>query len=110
MTAIGQMRHRVAIANPTREADGDGGYTDAWVAASPSPVWARIDVATASNIERLVGNTIEAPISHIVTMRWHAGVSTRSRLTYDGRYFNVRGLQNIQERDKWLVLACEERI
>ena len=110
MTAIGQMRHRVAIANPTREADGDGGYTDTWVAASPSPVWARIDVATASNIERLVGNTIEAPISHIVTMRWHAGVSTRSRLTYDGRYFNVRGLQNIQERDKWLVLACEERI
>lgn len=110
MTAIGQMRHRVAIANPTREADGDGGYTDTWVAASPSPVWARIDVATASNIERLVGNTIEAPISHIVTMRWHAGVSTRSRLTHDGRYFNVRGLQNIQERDKWLVLACEERI
>ena len=43
-------------------------------------------------------------------MRWHAGVGTRSRLTYDGRTFNVRGLQNIQERDKWLVLACEERI
>lgn len=110
MTAIGQMRHRVAIANPTRTADGDGGYTDTWVAADPSPVWARIDVATASNIERLVGNTIEAPISHIVTMRWHDGVTTRSRLTYDGRAFNVRGLQNIQERDRWLVLACEERI
>ena len=109
MSQIGHLRHRVAIANPTRTADGDGGYTDAWVAAEPSPVWARIDTATASNIERLVGNTVSAPISHIVTMRWHEGVTTRSRLTYDGRYFNVRGVQNIQERDRWLVLACEEQ-
>ena len=110
MTQIGQMRHRVAIANPTRTADGDGGYTDTWVAADPSPVWARIDTATASNIERLADNTVEAPISHFVTMRLHESVTTRSRLTYDGRYFNIRGLQNSQERDRWLVLACEEQL
>lgn len=109
MSVIGLMRHRVAIANPTRTPDGDGGYVDTWVAADPSPVWAKIEPASASAIERLVGNTIEAPISHLVTIRWHAGVTTRSRLTYDGRYFNVRGMQNFQERDRWLVLACEEQ-
>ena len=109
MSTIGLMRHRVAIANPTRTPDGDGGYTDTWVAADPSPVWARIEPATASNTERLIGNTIEAPISHIVTLRWHAGVTARSRLTYEGREFNVRGTQNVQERDRWLVLACEEQ-
>jgi SPP1 family predicted phage head-tail adaptor len=109
MSLIGHLRHRVAIANPTRVPDGDGGYTDTWVAASPSPVWARIETATASNIERLIGNTITAPVSHIVTIRWHEDVTARSRLTYDGRSFNVRGVQNIQERDRWLVLACEEQ-
>lgn len=108
MSAIGLLRHQVIVENPTRVADGDGGYTDTWAAASPSPVWARIEPATARAIERQAGATIEGPIDSLVTIRYHAGVSMKTRLTFEGRLLFVRGIQNVQERDRWLVLACQE--
>jgi SPP1 family predicted phage head-tail adaptor len=107
MIPIGLRRHRVDVSNPTRTADGDGGYTDSWSAASPASMWARIEPATASVIERVVGNTIEAPISHIVTMPYHPGITTKSRLSKDGTYYSVRGVQDVDLRHVELVLACE---
>lgn len=107
---IGQLRQRVDVQNPSRSADGDGGYTDTWAAASPASMWARVEPATASNVERLVGNTIEAAVSHIVTMRYHAGVTTTTRLTQGNRTLAVRGVQDVDWRHEWLVCACEELI
>lgn len=108
MPLIGQMRHRVVVENPTNAADGDGGYGETYAAASPSPVWASIEPATPSVIEQQVGNRIEAPITHIVSMRWHSGVTTRTRLTFGSRRLFVRGLQKVDEISEWLVCACEE--
>jgi head-tail adaptor len=105
---IGQLRHRLDVDNPTQTADGDGGYTESWVAATPPEVWAAVVPATASIIERQVGNMIDAPIHQMVTCRYHAGISTRSRLTFDGRTLYVRGVQDLNTQHVWLVLACEE--
>lgn len=108
MPQIGRMRHQVAVQNPTRTTDGDGGYTETYTAASPSPVWAQIDPATPSAIERIAGNTVEAPITHIVTIRFHASVTTRTRLVFGLRNLFVRGIQKVDEVGEWMVLSCEE--
>ena len=105
---IGSLRREIAVENPTRTADGEGGFTETYAAASPSPVWSRLEPATPRNVERLVGNTIDAPITHIVTMRYHASVSAITRLTFGSRYLFVRGMQNVDERNEVLHLACEE--
>lgn len=108
MPGIGTLRHRVRIQNPTRTADGGGGYTESWANASPALMWASINPATPSLIERVAGNTIEAPITHIVTLRAHSGITTRTRLVFGSRYLQVRGLQRVDEVSEWLVLSCEE--
>lgn len=110
MPGIGQLRHRVTVENPTRIADGEGGYSESWSAVSPSPIWAKVEPATARTIERAAGNTIEAPLSHIVTVRAKegAGITTKTRLTHDSRRLAVRGVQLVDEIEHWLVLACEE--
>lgn len=108
MPRIGELRHRVVLENPARAADGDGGYVETFSALAPSPVWAKIEPATASKIERLAGNTIEGQVTHFVTLRAHAGVTLKTRITFDGRRFFVRGTQLIDEINHWLVLACEE--
>lgn len=108
MPSIGELRHRLTVQNPTRASDGDGGYTDTWAAASPSPVWGKVEPSTPDRIERMVGNTVDAPVSHIVTLRFHSGITAKTRLTLDGRYLAVRGVQNLLDKDQWLVLACEE--
>jgi hypothetical protein len=108
MALIGQMRHRLVVENPTASADGDGGYSDSYAAAAPSPVWASVEPATPGVIEQQVGNRIEAPITHIVTLRYHAGVTTRTRFTFGSRRLFVRGLQKMHEVGEWLVCSCEE--
>ena len=101
------MATRLAVANPSRAADGDGGYTETWADASPAEVWAAIEPATARVIERQVGNTVEANVSHVVRVRFHSGITTRTRLTGGGLVLDVRGVQNLEFRGRWLVLACE---
>lgn len=108
MPIIGALRHQVAVQNPSRTADGDGGYTETYAAASPSPVWASIEPATPSAIERVAGNTIEAPITHLVTIRTHGSVTTKTRLVFGSRNLFVRGIQRVQEVGEWMVLSCEE--
>lgn len=105
---IGELQHRISVDNPSNTPDGSGGYTVTWGAASPGEVWAAIQPATASVIERMVGDTVEAKVSHIVTMRYHSGVSTQTRVTFKNRIFWVRGVQNVNEDREWLILACEE--
>lgn len=106
---LGELRHRVRLETPTRVADGDGGYTETWALLSPGVVWARIEPATARNVERSVGAKVDAPVDALITIRHHAGVGNLTRVVYDGRRYLVRGVQDVQERGRWLVLACEEQ-
>jgi head-tail adaptor len=37
-------------------------------------------------------------------------ISTNSRVSYGSRNFNVRGIVNVDERDRFLKLLCEEGV
>jgi head-tail adaptor len=106
----GRLRHLVDLRDPgTRTKDGKGGYTDPYdEKLSPSTWYCSIDPATPSVLERTVAATIEAKVTHVVTGRYHAGISTKTRLTHRGRFLFVRAVQNVEERNRELVLLCEE--
>ena len=109
---IGRLDKRVDLANPgapgTGISDGKGGYTETFTALSPSPVWASIQPADARTMERFFANTVAAVATHLVRLRYHSGVTTKTRLTYGSRYLYVRGIQNVNERNEEQLLACEE--
>lgn len=107
---IGSLRHLVTIeGGPTPVPDPDGGYTDTYPTLAVN-VPAAIEPATATDIERRVSNTVEAKVSHIVTMRYLTGVTTQTRVRFGSRVFYVRGVQNVGERNIELRLACEETV
>lgn len=108
----GHLRHRVTLANPTRTADTahDGGYTETFSNLTPPRVWADIAPASAGDIERQVGSTVEGKVSHLVTIRYHSGVTLKTRVTFGSRTFQVVGIQNIDERNIMQQLACMERV
>lgn len=90
-----------------RTPDGEGGYTELpTVLATNVP--AAIEPATARDVERRVGNTIASTVSHIVTIRYLQGVSTGTQVVFGARRLYVRGVQNPEEKNEQLVLACEE--
>lgn len=106
---IGRLRHRVALDAPGPIVpDNEGGYTQSRIPLVPSPVWASVESATPHALERTIASTIEAKASHIVRMRYHPQVNTQTRLTFNGRILNVKGVQNQNEQNEELVLTCEE--
>lgn len=110
MALTGKRRHRVRLENPTNTADADGGFTVSWGVLSPAVVNVSIEPATARSLERLTASTVAADASHIVEMPYHAGVTTKTRLSFKGRILQVVGVQNPEERNVSLVLVCVEQV
>lgn len=117
---VGHLRHLLTLENPDAPvADGDGSFTTTWTELSPSPVSAEIMPATARNLERTVSGTVQAVATHVVRIRYHPDVTTKTRLTKgprddDGtlssgsREFSVTGIVNPYERNIELLLTCVE--
>lgn len=122
-TRAGDRWHLLTLENPSAPiADGDSGYTQTWTALTPSRMWAEIVPATARRMqfEVAIANTVESQGSHIVTMRFHSGITTKTRLTKgprntDGslatgsREFQVVGVQG-DAKEIETLLFCAERV
>jgi SPP1 family predicted phage head-tail adaptor len=108
MATRGQKRHLVSLDTPTSTPDGSGGYIEGWAALSPPTRYAEIKPATARDLERVVANAVESTASHLLTMDYHAQVTTKTRITFGTRVFTVDGVQNPEERNITLVIAATE--
>ncbi len=110
MTIAGDRRHRVTLERLTRTADGAGGYTEAWARIGTDPRYARVSPASARDVERVFGAKVQAPISHLVVVRHRSSdaLTAADRVRFGTRALQIRGIQNVDERNIDLVLACEE--
>lgn len=102
----GTLRHLITLQTPASAPDGDGGFTDTWT--DLATVWASIVPATARDLERVVAGTVQSSATHLVTIRYLAGVTTKTRVVFGSRLFSVTGVQNPEERNISLVLVCQE--
>lgn len=106
---IGTLRHLVTVQNPAAPvSDGDGSYTQTPADAEPDRVWASITPATARELERVAAGTVISTATHIVRMRFHAAVTTQSRLLFGSRVFHVTGVANPEERSRETIALCAE--
>jgi head-tail adaptor len=107
--AIGAYRHRIEVQNPTPPVpDGDGGYTTDYAPADPPFVDASIESARASALERVTAGTVLATATHLIRTRFHPGISSDTRLVFEGRHFEVQSVLNVDQRDIALILICAE--
>jgi SPP1 family predicted phage head-tail adaptor len=107
----GLLRHSVVLANPgTPVQNSDGGFTDAWTALSPATVYAAIESATAARMERIANSTVTSNASHVVTLRYHPQVTTKTRVTFGTRTFQVVGVINEDEMNVLTRALCTELV
>jgi head-tail adaptor len=109
---ISALVHRVALVETPEipSPDGHGDYLDEPQPLSPSEWWASITPATAADLERIAAGTVVASATHIVRMRYHPGVTLRTTVRFGTRSLQVTGLQNVEERNRELVLVCREAL
>jgi len=110
----GQKRHRVTLETPdVTTPDGDGGYTQTYVVLCRR-IAACVQPATARSLEQLVASTLASTATHLVTIGYRTGVTTKTRVTYhDGatdRTLYVSGTCDPDEGHRDLVLACDEAV
>ena len=104
--SIGKMRYRVKVENPTNTRDSGGGLAQSYTTFSN--IYANIKPTNANSTYRQ--GIVTEKVTHEVTMRYMDNISTNSRVTYGTRNFNVRGIINVDERDRFLKLLCEEGV
>ncbi|CAB4177357.1 Bacteriophage SPP1, head-tail adaptor [uncultured Caudovirales phage] len=104
----GHLRHRATLQTVGgSDVVGDGNPTlTPTTVASDVPV--AIEPANASNVERLFAGLSQFVISSLVRCRYRTDVGPTSQWLFGTRILRVRGIQNVGERNRELVMACEE--
>ena len=105
---IGRLRQSITIQQPTRSADGLGGYTNAWNAISGMPVYALIEPYARKSGEKSFAGRLQHNVTHVITVRYLSTVTAEMRVSFGSRVFQVHGFTNFEERNIWTRLLCEE--
>ena len=102
----GSLRHRITIQSVTETEDTFGGTTEVW--GTHATVWASIE--PLSGRELLQAQQVQAEVTHRVRCRYVSGVTSKMRVLYGARYFNIITPINPEERNRELALMCKELI
>jgi len=104
LLSVGNLRARLVLEGPVETPDAAGGVTRTW--ATLASVWC--DVATLNAQQRFEAEQIGQTVTHRLTLRWRAGLSTKQRLRRGTQIFLIRGVQDPDDKRRRLVCTCEE--
>lgn len=108
-----RLDQKVEILAVTIVPDEGGGWEE--VESVYAITWAQIEASSARNVERLVGSSIQASLTDLVTIRPMAGLKHTMRIRWtprrsDGdqttRTAHIRGIQDMGDR---YVIAVERQ-
>lgn len=83
---IGSYRQLATLSAPGSTApDGDGGFVVSYSPLSPASWRCAIERASVASAERHFAATVIAQATHVLTGRFHSGISTQTRLVWVDR-------------------------
>ena len=100
----GKLRHSVLFEQKIQAPDGGGGFT--YTTSQVATI--RAYLKPVSTNERIFAGKIESDISHRVYIRYRTDLNPAMRINYGGRLFQIKGIMNIEEQNKWLEIIAVE--
>lgn len=101
----GELRRRVTIQQRVTTQDTFGGQSQTW-ADFAAHVPAAIE--PLSGRELMTAQSTQSEVSHRITIRYLPGVTAAMRIVYQGRYFNISAVMNIEERNREMQILASE--
>jgi SPP1 family predicted phage head-tail adaptor len=89
----GKFKRRLTIQTVARVSDGQGGYTETW--NDGDKVWGSIE--PVKSFEKYQAMQLQVPVSHNITIRYCAGLTTAQRFKYEDRIFEIKSIINPNE-------------
>lgn len=102
----GMLRNSIIIEREVSLPNDSGGQDIVWVTHKNVKAF----IKPKSGTERVRGMKLESPLTHSIMIRYTADVLPTDRVNFKGRYMQIRAVINIEERNRWLELACEEGV
>ena len=103
-TLTSKLTKRVKLQGVAHVSDDQGGFTDVWT--DEATVYAALE--PVKGYEKYQAMQAGTPVSHNVTMRYRAGVTTKTRLLYGSRVFDIKEVLNLNEDNRVLKLKAIE--
>ena len=97
------MRFQVELQKPTNTKDSGGGLTEAWT--TQANLWA--DIKQIRGAEGYRQGQVQEKTTHAVTIRYRRDIGTNYRIVYDTDNYNIKTIQNLDSRNRFMVLECE---
>jgi len=101
---IGSLTERVTIQAVTEAEDAYGTHAASW--GTFATVWAAFEPLKA--YEKYQAAQLQTPVTHKVTMRYLSGLTTKHRILWGTRVFNIVEVINVNEQDVLHVLKAVE--
>jgi SPP1 family predicted phage head-tail adaptor len=107
MIQAGQLSQRIAIQTATETVDGSGQPIRTWAALSgPALLPAKVDAVTGG--ETLRGRQVSAEATTLFTVRYRSDITTRMRVTYEGRTLGIVRVSDPYGDRRELRIECRE--
>ena len=105
----GDLRKRVILQKRDVTLDSAGQQVTTWTTLAT--VWASIEALSVRDL--LAAQAVQSEVSHKITVRYRSEFSTpvadaTYRLNYNGRLFNIKGVMNIDERNRTIEIMAGE--
>ena len=102
----GKLRNQIQLQRQELTTDGAGGWEKDWT--TYATVWAY--VKPLSGTEGFVGMQVEDSITHEIAIRYLEDVRAADRVLFHEREMNIKEVINKEERDRWIVMRCQEGV
>ena len=84
-----------------------GGVSESWQAVAGLS-GLRAEVNSLKSAEQLEGMRLDHRVTHLVRLRYRAGITTAMRVLFGSRVLQIRSAIDPYERHERLDLLCEE--
>jgi len=102
----GRLRHLATLQEKVKVSDGAGGNSVDWIESRK--LWC--DIRPISAAQKFESMRKESSISHEITIRGTEDVTTKNRIMFKGRLFNIDGIRDIDERGIMSVITASEGV
>lgn len=100
----GQLRHRITIEEVTETQSSTGEVQESW--STFAERWA--EMIGISGDERFAGEQFHGEVDHAFRIRHLDGVTTKMRINYDSRIFDIKARFDPTGKAEELMMLTEE--
>ncbi len=102
----GKLNNKIIIESKTETIDSVGDSIETW--ATFATVWA--EVKTQSGREFQSAREQHSELTHIVTLRYLSGATSKMRVNNGGDYYNILSVFDPSTRKREMKLYCNEQL